>query len=70
MTQQKKPNAKTEGKTGEHGQKARAGESLSEGSGVRTGASGPESRKQSKQKDETDYSPSLPSREKIAKVLR
>ena len=69
MMQQKKRSAKTEGKTGEHDQKVQAGVSLSEGSGVRTGASGPESRKRSKQKDEAGYSRSLPSPEKIAKVL-
>jgi hypothetical protein len=57
-------------KRGEAGQKVQAGESMTEGSGVRTDASKPESYKRSEQKDETDYSPSLPSREKIAKVLR
>ena len=70
MMQQKKRRAKTEVKTGKHGQKVHAGARLNEGSGVRTGASGPKSRKRSKQKDEAGYSPSLPSPEKIAKVLR
>ena len=70
MKQQKKRSRKTASKSGEAGRKVRAGEDLSEGSGVRTDASEPESHKRSKQKDETDYSPSLPSPEKIAKVLR
>jgi hypothetical protein len=73
MTQQKKPRAKV-GKSWVPGQKGQGGEGLSHGyggsAGKGTGASGPEGRKRSKPKDDADYSPSLPSREKIAKVLR
>ena len=68
MIQQKKRSPKTESKAGQAGRKVQAGEHLSEGSGVRTDVSGPESSRP--QKDDTEYSPSLPSREKIAKVLR
>ena len=71
MTKKKQPNAKdARGKSWVPGQKDQDGEGLGGSAGQGTGASGPESRKRSKQKDETDYSPSLPSREKIAKVLR
>ena len=66
------------------GRKGQGGEGFSEGyggsTGDGTGASGPEAGKRSKPADDaaldkkidrdTDYSPSLPSREKIAKVLR
>ena len=66
------------------GRKGQGGEGLSEGyggsAGDGTGASGPESGKRSKANDDVqlqekinrnaDYSPSLPGREKIARVLR
>jgi hypothetical protein len=66
------------------GRKGQGGEGLSKGyggsTGDGTGASGPEAGKRSRPADDaalekkidrdTDYSPSLPSREKIAKVLR
>ena len=66
------------------GRKGQGGEGLSDGyggsAGDGTGASGPESGKRSKAADDAqlqkkisrdeDYSPSLPGREKIARVLR
>jgi len=66
------------------GQKGQGGEGLSKGyggsAGKGTGASGPELGKRSKPEDDaelrkkinrdTDYSPSLPSRERITRVLR
>ena len=66
------------------GRKGQGGEGLSHGyggsAGDGTGASGPESGKRSKPEDDAklqkkinrdeDYSASLPSREKIARVLR
>ena len=66
------------------GRKGQGGEGFSDGyggsAGDGTGASGPESGKPSKAKDDAepqkkldrdeDISPSLPSREKIARVLR
>jgi hypothetical protein len=72
------------GKSWLPGRKGQGGEGLSKGyggsTGDGTGASGPEAGKRSKPADDaaldkkidrdTDYSPSLPSREKIAKVLR
>ncbi len=70
MTQKKKKRAKAEdahGKSWVPGQKGQGGEGLSDGyggsAGEGTGASGPDSTA------EAD-SPSLPSRERIAKVLR
>jgi len=69
---QKKKDAR--GKSRVSGQKGQGGEGLSHGyggsAGKRFGASGPEGGKRSKPEDDADYSPSLPSREKIAKVLR
>ena len=67
----KRPNAKdTRGKSGVPGQKGQGGEGLSHGYGGSAGeGTEPESRKRPKKNDE-DFSPSLPSREKIAKVLR
>jgi hypothetical protein len=64
------------------GRKGQGGEGLSKGyggsAGDGTGASGPESGQRTKAKDDAqaqkkrdaDYSPSLPGREKIARVLR
>jgi len=66
------------------GRKGQGGEGLSDGyggsAGDGTGASGPEADKRSKPEDgaelqkkinrDEDYSPSLPSREKISRVLR
>jgi hypothetical protein len=62
------------------GRKGQGGEGLSDGyggsAGDGTGASGPETGERSKPRDgaelqeKMDYSPSLPSREKIARVLR
>jgi hypothetical protein len=66
------------------GRKGQGGEGLSHGyggsAGDGTGASGPEAGKRSKPEDDAkpqkkinrdeDYNPSLPSREKIARVLR
>jgi hypothetical protein len=66
------------------GRKGQGGEGLSDGyggsAGDGTGASGPEADKRSKPEDDAelpkkinrdeDYSPSLPSREKISRVLR
>jgi len=81
----KKRRAKDEdarGKSWVPGQKGQGGEGLSNGYGASagegTGAAGPEGGKRSKpkkkaareEKRDADYSPSLPSREKIAKVLR
>jgi hypothetical protein len=71
------------GKSWVPGRKGQGGEGLSEGyggAGDGTGASGPDSGKRSKPQDNAalqkeidgsaDYSPSLPSREDIARVLR
>ena len=74
MTKKKQPNAKdTRGESWVPGQKGQGGEGLSHGyggsAGKGTGVSAPESRKRPKKNNE-DFSPSLPTPEKIAKVLR
>jgi hypothetical protein len=67
---QKKKDARSKSRVS--GQKGQGGEGLSHGGSAEkgAGASGPEGGKRSKPEDDADYSPSLPTREKIAKVLR
>jgi hypothetical protein len=80
----RKQDRKDDDKSWVPGRKGQGGEGLSEGyggsGGDGTGASGPEHGKRSKPEDDAklrkkinrdkDYSPSLPSRETLARVLR